>query len=56
LTEARGFFVWTEDIFDQTKWSDPIYLDSTGIDQDVGLKRDSGSEILHFADPILAFL
>jgi hypothetical protein len=35
---ARGFYVWTEDIWDQSRWSDPIYFDATGIDQDV---RDS---------------
>ncbi|RSH93063.1 hypothetical protein EHS25_007416 [Saitozyma podzolica] len=32
---ARGFYVWTEDIWDQSRWSDPIYFDATGIDQDL---------------------
>jgi beta-xylosidase len=35
LNEARGFYVSTDNIFDETTWSDPIYFDSLGIDQDV---------------------
>lgn len=31
----RGFFVWTDNIWDQTTWSDPVYYDVNGIDQDV---------------------
>lgn len=31
----RGFYVWTEDIFDDTKWSDPVYFDNPGFDQDL---------------------
>ena len=34
--DARGFYVWTEDIFDEASWSDPVYFDQLGIDQDVG--------------------
>ena len=36
---ARGLYVWTDDIWDQSKWSDPIYFDATGIDQDVSPPR-----------------
>lgn len=32
---VRGFFVWTDDIFDETKWSEPVFMDLLGIDQDV---------------------
>lgn len=35
LNEARGFYVSTDNIFDETTWSEPIYFDSLGIDQDV---------------------
>ena len=38
--QARGFYVWTDDIWDQTRWSDPVYYDATGIDQDVGLAEN----------------
>lgn len=38
INEARGFYVWTDDIFYETKWSEPIYFDALGIDQDVGEK------------------
>ncbi len=31
----RGFFVWTENIWDSSSWSDPIFFDVRGIDQDV---------------------
>lgn len=42
----RGFFVYTDDIFDETKWSEPIHFDNLGIDQDVrgrGHKRLVGA-------------
>lgn len=32
----RGFYVWTDDITDEKRWSDPIWFDTVGIDQDVG--------------------
>jgi beta-xylosidase len=35
LNEARGFYVSTDNIFDETTWSEPVYFDSLGIDQDV---------------------
>jgi alpha-N-arabinofuranosidase len=33
LPTARGFYVWTDDI--AGAWSDPVFFDATGIDQDV---------------------
>lgn len=33
--QPRGFYVWTDNIFDDKSWSDPIYFDLLGIDQDV---------------------
>ncbi|RSH90256.1 hypothetical protein EHS25_001590 [Saitozyma podzolica] len=36
----RGFYVWTEDIYDDEKWSDAIYFDETGIDQDLFFDDD----------------
>lgn len=31
----RGFYVWTDDIYDDDKWSNPIYFDNPGFDQDL---------------------
>lgn len=31
----RGFYVWTDDIWDSSSWSDPIYFDQLGFDQDL---------------------
>lgn len=31
----RGFYVWTDDIFDSSSWSDPVYFDNPGFDQDL---------------------
>ncbi|CAO2654047.1 Nn.00g107800.m01.CDS01 [Neocucurbitaria sp. VM-36] len=31
----RGFYVWTDDIEADGSWSDPIYFDNPGFDQDV---------------------
>ncbi|KAF4996497.1 hypothetical protein FDECE_12413 [Fusarium decemcellulare] len=31
----RGFYVWTDDIRDDTAWSDPVYFDNPGFDQDL---------------------
>jgi beta-xylosidase len=31
----RGFYVKTNDIFDDSKWSDPVYYDNVGFDQDL---------------------
>ena len=33
--QPRGFYVSTDNIFDDKSWSDPIYFDMIGIDQDV---------------------
>lgn len=34
---ARGFHVWTDNVWDSDSWSEPIYHDVSGIDQDVRL-------------------
>lgn len=31
----RGFYVKTDNIWDSTSWSDPVYFDEVGFDQDV---------------------
>ncbi|KAF2223358.1 glycosyl hydrolase [Elsinoe ampelina] len=31
----RGFYVHTDNIYDSTTWSDPIYFDNPGFDQDL---------------------
>ncbi|KAJ4299801.1 hypothetical protein N0V90_005047 [Kalmusia sp. IMI 367209] len=31
----RGFYVWTDDIWDEQRWSDPVYFDNPGFDQDL---------------------
>ncbi|ORY54556.1 glycosyl hydrolase [Pseudomassariella vexata] len=31
----RGFYVYTDDIWDSNAWSDPIYFDNPGFDQDL---------------------
>lgn len=36
MVVPRGFFVSTDDIFKQDSFSDPVWLDNAGIDQDVG--------------------
>jgi hypothetical protein len=35
MVPPRGFYVWTDDIWDSSSWSEPIFFDVTGIDQDV---------------------
>jgi beta-xylosidase len=35
MVVPRGFFVSTDDIFKQDSFSDPVWLDNAGIDQDV---------------------
>lgn len=35
ITIPRGFCVWTDDIFSKGSWSDPVFFDAPGIDQDV---------------------
>ena len=34
--QPRGFYVWTDDL-ESNNWSEPIYTDCMGIDQDVSL-------------------
>lgn len=36
----RGFYVWTDDIWDEGKWSDPVYFDNPGFDQDLFWDND----------------
>ena len=31
----RGFYVKTEDIWDEASWSEPVWFDAVGFDQDV---------------------
>ncbi|KAF4982103.1 hypothetical protein FZEAL_2209 [Fusarium zealandicum] len=31
----RGFYVWTDNIRDENAWSDPVYFDNPGFDQDL---------------------
>ncbi|ETS81986.1 hypothetical protein PFICI_06988 [Pestalotiopsis fici W106-1] len=31
----RGFYIWTDNIWDSDSWSDPIYFDNPGFDQDL---------------------
>jgi hypothetical protein len=50
----RGFYVYTDNIWDSNAWSDPVYFDNPGFDQDVscdtwGLQRlynDNGLAVL----------
>jgi hypothetical protein len=32
---SSGFYVSTDDIFDDSKWSDAVYFEEVGFDQDV---------------------
>ncbi|PMD47760.1 glycoside hydrolase family 43 protein [Hyaloscypha variabilis F] len=38
--EPRGFYVWTDNIWDESSWSDPVYFDNLGIDQDLFFDDD----------------
>ncbi|GAB7329980.1 hypothetical protein MBLNU13_g01676t1 [Cladosporium sp. NU13] len=40
ITIPRGFCVWTEDIFSNGSWSDPVFFDVPGIDQDLFFDDD----------------
>lgn len=31
----RGFYVWSDDIRDDSSWSDPVFFDNPGFDQDL---------------------
>jgi beta-xylosidase len=41
----RGFYVWTEDIFDDSTWSDPVYFDNPGFDQDLFWDPNEGDSV-----------
>jgi beta-xylosidase len=36
---SSGFYVSTDDIFDDSKWSDAVYFEEVGFDQDVSRPR-----------------
>ncbi|RYP79778.1 hypothetical protein DL769_002800 [Monosporascus sp. CRB-8-3] len=36
----RGFYVYTDNIWDENAWSDPVYFDNPGFDQDVFWDND----------------
>ncbi|KAF2015637.1 glycoside hydrolase family 43 protein [Aaosphaeria arxii CBS 175.79] len=42
----RGFYVYTDDIYDDNAWSDPVYFDNPGFDQDVFWDDDTGKVYL----------
>jgi hypothetical protein len=37
--KPRGFFVYTDNIWDDQAWSDPVPVDLLGIDHDVSLPQ-----------------
>jgi hypothetical protein len=39
--KPRGFFVYTDNIWDDKAWSDPVPIDLLGIDQDVSSSSSS---------------
>nr|XP_018261277.1 uncharacterized protein I303_05713 [Kwoniella dejecticola CBS 10117]OBR83435.1 hypothetical protein I303_05713 [Kwoniella dejecticola CBS 10117] len=39
-SSSKGFYVSTDDIWNETSWSDPIYFDILGIDQDLFFDDD----------------
>ncbi|KAJ4352094.1 uncharacterized protein N0V89_007440 [Didymosphaeria variabile] len=41
----RGFYVWTDNIFDDTRWSDPVYFDNPGFDQDLFWDPNHNDEV-----------
>ncbi|KAI0015858.1 beta-xylosidase [Xylariomycetidae sp. FL0641] len=42
----RGFYVWSDDIRDETKWSDPVFFDNPGFDQDLFWDDDANKVYL----------
>lgn len=44
LNETRGFYVSTDNVWDETAWSEPVYFDMVGIDQDVSVASNAASE------------
>lgn len=48
----RGFYVRTSNIWDSSSWSDPIYFDLPGFDQDVSI---SHSHSYSYSSPINCF-
>jgi hypothetical protein len=39
MVEPTGFYVSTDDIHDDSKWSDAVYFEELGFDQDVSRRR-----------------
>lgn len=46
----RGFCVWTDDIFSNGSWSEPVFFDVPGIDQDVSWANANLYEIAVLID------
>lgn len=44
----RGFYVKTKDIWDEKSWSEPVYFDQVGFDQDVSFPFLKGRRILRY--------
>ncbi|KAH6854049.1 glycosyl hydrolase [Chaetomium sp. MPI-CAGE-AT-0009] len=42
----RGFYVWTDDIFNDAAWSEPVYFDNPGFDQDLFWDDDTNKVYL----------
>ena len=42
----RGFYVWTDDIFNDAAWSEPVYFDNPGFDQDLFWDDDNNKVYL----------
>lgn len=42
----RGFYVWTDDIFNDAAWSEPVYFDNPGFDQDLFWDDEDGKVYL----------
>jgi hypothetical protein len=39
FVDPRGFLVHTDNIFDSSSWSEPVFFDCLGIDQDVSRRK-----------------
>lgn len=47
----RGFYICTNNIWDDKSWSDPVYFDNPGFDQDV-----SSGVVQHSTNCVLTYL
>ncbi|KAF4551803.1 Hypothetical protein D9617_12g036930 [Elsinoe fawcettii] len=41
----RGFYVYTDNIYDSSSWSDPVYFDNPGFDQDLFWDDDDNGKV-----------